>query len=149
MFINKQIKKISPITWNISWPGLKSVGQGEKYHSFIRSLSRVPYKKLPSLVLYVFTLPSFSSILCPLLSPSIHVKQYLFSIIHLSFLILFCVFPMLIYLFFSSSTTLQSILFILIGWSVSGFSWDDPELLDCGALQQLSTCFPLSSLDVW
>ena len=64
------------------------------------ALSRVPYKKLPSLVLYVFTLPSFSSILCPLLSPSIHVKQYLFSIIHLSFLILFCVFPILIYLFF-------------------------------------------------
>ena len=83
---------------------------------------------------------ALSSVLS-LLSPSSHVKQYLFSIIHLPFLILFCVFPILIYLFFSSSTTLQSFLFIWISWPGSGFSWDDSELLDCGAPQQLFSTF--------
>ena len=82
--------------------------------SFLHSPSWVPYKKLPSLVLYVFTLPSFSSILCPLSLVSLHPCQTISFLYHPSSIphpLLCLSHPHLS--IFSSSSTFQSFLFIL------------------------------------
>ena len=75
--------------WEILFPHSPSLNSHIKiYHS-------------PSSI-FVLTPPFFSSIIYP--SPSTHVK-HLFSAIHLLFFILFCVFPILIYLFLSLTST--------------------------------------------
>ena len=83
------------------------IKEGDVLRNFIPSFSLPPllYKNLPSLVLYLCNPPFFSSILY--LSPSASVKHNLFSNIHLSFLILFYVFPILDYLFLFLSSTFE------------------------------------------